>query len=437
MGNERMNIPGLAELRGVGQLLADNTSTEEIVGLVDQANQVRWEGNAGVAKSSATAAAWLLCMGDANAFGCVEQHGFSPVAKGRLWGYRGQNGAYKTIVPRLHRLRAHERLEWNRAFTWFHAAISVWHNTYFRYRNGSVDACGVEHDAALGVAQHYGLPTCLVDWTWDPLVAMAFAMAELEPGEQGVVFVRDFGDGREPTRSYNVHLPATFVQRAWYQRGCFAWHPVPPESFRDPVVRTIDGGLSEARTDVRHYRRLTFSACYADIKWAREHRNVLMRDEAPWIGDLAKWSRDAAQRGAQGPTHPQVSDMKGLRARCQSCGLEIPGFNVETCDSAATENVSLTMDYLDQMAAIRDPRDGRIKYYIPFLLTACAGMPWYSWVNSPNDQASGDPRAEVFTEGGVRRVGYWHEDLRKLKALGQVVPVLVDAMLVLRLPPRM
>ena len=103
--------------------------------------------------------------------------------------------------------------------------------------------------------------------------------------------------------------------------------------------------------------------------------------------------------------------------------------------ASATENVSLTMDYLDQMAVRRDQHDGHIKYYTPFLLTACAGMPWNSWVNSPIDQASGDPRADVFTAGGGRRVDDWNQDLKKLKLFSKLKPELEDVMLILRPDP--
>ena len=430
-----MEIPGLAELRGIGPLFSDRLTTKELFGLVDQAGAVRWDGISGVAESSRAAAAWLLCASNANAFGRVEQHGFSPLGKGRLWGYRGQKGSYKTILPRLHRLPVKDRAECERAFTWFYAAISAWHNSYFRYRNDHVDDGGLERDTALGVAQHYELPTFLVDWTWDPIVAMAFAIANLKPGKHGVVFIRDFGDGREPTRSYNVLLPATFAERPWRQRAFFSWHPVPPESFGDLVVRAIDGGLSEALADVKQYRRLTFPACEQDIKWAEEYRTVLMRDQASWIGELAEWSRNVARRGANGPIHPQVLNMEDLQARCRASGLEMPRFDVKMHNISATENVSLTMDYLDQMAIRRDQRDGRIKYYIPFLLTACAGMPQHSWVNSPTDQAFGDPRAGVFTEGGVPQVDYWHHDLTKSIQHGQVIPKLENTMLIPRPSP--
>ena len=326
-----------------------------------------------------------------------------------------------------------EREICDRAFSWFHAAISAWHNAHFRYRDGRADNGGVEFEAALGVAQHYGLPTFLVDWTWDPMVALAFAMGKLRPGGKGTVFVRDFGDGREPGRSYNVLLPPPMARRVWRQRGLFSWSTVPPEDLDRTMVRQIDGGLSNALADVSFYRRVTFPVSEEDIAWAQQYHSELMENELEGIEYLTQWSREAALNGAIGSAQPSVFTLEDLEERCQKSQLDFPQILVDPDLFSSTEDVTLTMDYLDSFSVQRNYQNGSVAYFIPFLLTATVGMPFLNWTATPNALPIEDARAEIlFDENGHPRQCEWHNSLRRLKAFSEAYPELESQLLIPR-----
>jgi len=61
-----MEIAQLASIRDVGPLLMDDSGLGV---LVELAGEIQWQGNAGTARSAASAASWLLCASDANAYG--------------------------------------------------------------------------------------------------------------------------------------------------------------------------------------------------------------------------------------------------------------------------------------------------------------------------------------------------------------------------------
>lgn len=341
-----------------------------------------------------------------------------PLGTNRLLAFRGQKGKYNQIVPTIHRLTQRTRVECNHAFSWFSAAISAWHNTHFRYLNGIYDSGGVEHDSALGVAQHYQLPTFLVDWTWDPLIALAFAMWNLSEGEEGVVFLRDFGDGTHPTDQYNVLLPPQFAKRAWRQRALFSWHPVSPDQWSDPVVRMLLGDNPRQVAQPEKYFCVRFPATSIDIEWAKRRYHALMEDDRPKLGDLAAWCLRAARNGTPGPVQPRVLTTAEFENRCYQYNVDLPEFVVASRGTFATEDVSLTMDYIDQMAVRCDRNDGSMKYFIPSLLTACVGMPFYSWMKWPKGKGDNlkDPRAAVFFNDGEPQGTWWHDKLRRLNS---------------------
>lgn len=82
----------------------------------------------------------------------------------------------------------------------------------------------------LALAQHYGLSTRLLDWTFNPLVALFFAATGEDTQEGGVYAwpnIATAGQRFSEVTSVRTFEPRPFDRRIEAQQGVFTYHPQP------------------------------------------------------------------------------------------------------------------------------------------------------------------------------------------------------------------
>ena len=149
------------------------------------------------------------------------------------WVYRGCGSLHYECKPSAGRGKNLDPLSEIRVFRAFQRSAGLF-----------LDVMPANEWEWLTLAQHHGLPTRLLDWTTNPLVAAFFAVSSGPVSEAAVVYAHSIEDeeiidAAIQTNPFSIEkigflLPTRTVPRIVSQRGLFSVHPKPYEPWIPP-----------------------------------------------------------------------------------------------------------------------------------------------------------------------------------------------------------
>lgn len=150
--------------------------------------------------------------------------------------FRGQADASWSLVPSLYRVKhlpiASENQEKNYDIFEF-----GWINSFFDEGLNYLPTITRTYSNDRILAQHFGVPTRLLDWTRDPLVAVYFAVENPQPNLDAAVYMilPEAKHRPEDVKSLGPHkvielTPPAIDARITAQKSVFTFHPYGPSS---------------------------------------------------------------------------------------------------------------------------------------------------------------------------------------------------------------
>jgi hypothetical protein len=167
-------------------------------------------------------------------------HIYATPDSGKRRIFRGQAIASKPLLPSIARFKTSKGKEYNEDDEYLLFRM-------FKQRAASFLDRSYDDLSIWVLAQHYGLPTRLMDWSYNPLIAAYFATEHQankdEEKETSAIFI--FEDYPEPAIGEHFDIkvselksfaPAHLDIRVVNQRGLFTVHPYPWKPLQDSRI---------------------------------------------------------------------------------------------------------------------------------------------------------------------------------------------------------
>lgn len=178
-----------------------------------------------------------------------------------IWVFRGQGDKSWPLVPKAGRQGYADLDDYSFFKAWKRRAIEFTHNDY-----------QTEWEW-LALAQHHGLPTRLLDWSTNPLVAAFFAVRDYIDKDAAIYALHksfyitsDHEDSKNPFHNYDKiykFKPSGITQRLTRQHGIFTVHNPPNKDLKENICE--DETLEKIIIKKEYKKELLFELSFLGV----------------------------------------------------------------------------------------------------------------------------------------------------------------------------